>query len=187
MTQIKSTFAKYERKDDIDQYRALLVEEMRQYYDIYQIAYLKQVNTATVEYMKQTLSKLLQDYHAQGFGVEKITQLLAKELPEEYGNLAKWRARRIAQTEVLKASNLGQMKGIDATGYDYIKVWMTGGRSKTERHKLSAGLHGQERLKSEAFDVDGPSGMVKMQLPGDPAGGAENVINCKCGFITKII
>lgn len=91
---------------------------------------------------------------------------------------SQFRARAIARTETHGAAMWASRRTANKiqidTGIEMVKVWNA---VEDERTRIShAGVDGQRRLMSQDFNVGG----VKMDRPGDPKGGAGNVINCRC-------
>lgn len=116
----------------------------------------------------------------EGLGVEatqrRIRKLVTKKLG---GDVNIWRARRIAQTEVISAGNYGSheaMRQSVSDGARIMKQWRVGYGGKDPRHGTYPGLDGQVRAVDKPFDVNG----YAMMFPGDPAGPASEVINCYC-------
>ena len=122
------------------------------------------------------LSKIEKYATEEGLGVEETTRLIEKDLINKVAGYQRYMSKRIAQTEILSASNKGQLVAADSFTIPTKKVWMCGGASETERHSLIPGLDGQVRLKDEPFDVGGEA----LMYPGDPSGSPENTINCYC-------
>lgn len=125
------------------------------------------------------LSKAIETATNEGLGVEALQRRIKSLVEAQMGEIATWRARRIAQTESIGAGNFGAQSGMmDAVndGARIRKKWLVRYGSETPRHALIPGLDGQIRDVDQPFDVGG----VAMMQPGDPNGGAENVINCKC-------
>ena len=89
------------------------------------------------------------------------------------------RARVIARTEIISASNKGSLEGARDTGIPLRKEWLATMDDRTRDAHL--GADGQKVLLDESFIVDGES----MQFPGDFTLGASagNVINCRCSQI----
>ena len=175
----------YTKKDNEESViKEIWQDQINQYYDTDGAVSITEVLNTQKELTKSLLSKTLVQYQEEGLGVESITNKIIQDISDEYGNQAKWRARRIAQTEVLKASNFAMDMSAKSLGYRYTKTWVTGGKSKKERHTLIPGLHGQKVMQDQYFDVDGE----KMLYPGDPSGGesARNIINCKCIHVVKL-
>ncbi len=88
-----------------------------------------------------------------------------------------WRAARIARTEMIGASNAA----IEAQAQDmadsgetvYRQWWATRDQRTRPAHRVA---HGQTVPYGSPFRVGG----ADMRFPGDPAGPASQVINCRC-------
>lgn len=119
------------------------------------------------EYTRRIVDSLFAEF---GDNVEKIK--------ESFADVARTRAERIAETEIVTASNAGIEIGSNA--YDEIetleKVWVAILDTKVRPSHRSA--NGQVKSKSEPFVVGGE----KLMFPGDRSLGAtaKNVINCRC-------
>ncbi len=95
-----------------------------------------------------------------------------------------WQAIRVARTEGHRAREAGtaQVYG-DAAGMGVVlkKQWLA---ASDERVRDShADADGQEVEPDEPFVVNGE----ELMYPGDPAGSAENVINCRCTQVPVVI
>jgi hypothetical protein len=120
-----------------------------------------------------------------GLSTGEIMKKLRYDLTNGYySTFTKARALRIAKTEVMTASNQGSLLAANLSGTQKEKKWITAypGIAKTERHNI-LGMNNQTVPLDQPFDVGG----VLMMYPGDPAGGAENVINCNCSLSYKVI
>ena len=111
----------------------------------------------------------------EGLGAGQLARLIVKE----QGNIATWRALRIARTEVVSASNEGAMLGADSTGIEVKKIWLATGAPgpsgyMRDDHDM---MDGEEANMNEPFIL--PDG-TQLMFPGDPSGPAEHVINCRC-------
>jgi len=84
------------------------------------------------------------------------------------------RARRIARTEIISASNLGSLEGAYSTGLNFQKQWLSTPDERVRRDHEDA--NGQTVDKGAFFIVGGDN----LQVPGDPNGSAGQVINCRC-------
>lgn len=88
------------------------------------------------------------------------------------------RAKVIARTETTRAWNAGQLAAAQyyepPTGPGWRKVWDT----DMDGHERPAHMraNGQVRRLSDTFQVGGED----LRFPGDPAGMASNVVNCRC-------
>ena len=134
----------------------------------------------SVELLQKYTRQLIQQGMEEGLGILDIERLIRNELPKEFSKDTRWRSLRIAQTEVMSASNLANLKAGEDSGLIMRKRWHTApfGIAKQERHNLYPELQEQRPIKGEPFRFGG----YEMQCPGDPNGGAENVINCRCFF-----
>ena len=114
-----------------------------------------------------------------GWGIERI----ANQIVKEQGEIAKWRAMRIARTEVVSASNQGSFIGARDSGVEQKKVWVSTMDSKIRTSPPGDFDHAQMNdVSAEMEDPFIVSG-EELMYPGDPAGSAGNVINCRCGII----
>lgn len=90
------------------------------------------------------------------------------------------RARTIARTEVIGASNAGQLTQMQASGLVAAKTWLATADSRTRlSHRAASGqtvpLDGQ-------FTVGG----ARLAHPGDPTGPADEVVNCRCTLLYEL-
>jgi hypothetical protein len=89
----------------------------------------------------------------------------------------------ITRTETNRAWNAGVLAAAQyyepPTGPGWVKVWDTDvdGHERTEHKKAE----GQSRGLTDTFQVGGED----LRFPGDPAGSAWNVINCRCSMTIR--
>jgi HK97 family phage portal protein len=108
----------------------------------------------------------------EGEGIDQ----LATRIRAVFSEASKNRATTIARTEVISASNAStHLVGMEypddvVAGFE----WLSAHDSRVREHHRTA--DGQQRRKGEAFNV----GHITMRFPGDPSGGASEVINCRC-------
>jgi hypothetical protein len=175
---LKSRVQEYQRKDLVDD---IYMEEMRAFAEKHGAENI----TLLSEFSRKMLIKFIQESLSEGiekgYGIDKITTLIRRNLETTYAKSERWRAKRIAQTETLTASNYASFKSAEDTGLNFRKVWMTApwGVSKTERHNLYPELQEQRPMMHETFKF---GKNYEMMHPGDPMGGPENTINCKCAI-----
>jgi len=158
----------------------LWMEEMQNYVELNAFQKIAWINKTTRDVTLNTLRKIIADQVDEGLSVGETKRRLIKELRQEYGRIEDWRALRIAHTEVMTASNVATaMTEADIT-IPVRKVWITAayGVARTQERHTLMGLDEQKPLKGMPFNV----GSTMMQYPGDPAGGPENVINCRCAL-----
>ena len=107
----------------------------------------------------------------------KTPDQIRDELVRQIG-ISKSRAATIARTEVHAASNAVTYsraeRATEVSGMDVTLEWIStnDGRVRDDHKRAD----GQKIKMGETFNVGG----VKMRRPSDPAGGAKNVINCRC-------
>ena len=131
---------------------------------------------------------ILQNGTAEGMS----TVELQAAIEAQYAEWAGWRAEAIARTETIGALNGARQQATDQAvadlGVKIKKTWITalddrvrGNDAKDEYDHVSA--HNQSVYSNEAFDVSGES----LMYPGDRAGSAGNVINCRCSTVEEVI
>ena len=127
--------------------------------------------TRITENTRKILKGTIQNGINEGWGVDKI----ARELRD----MVSTRARTIAQTEVIGASNSAAYAGAESAGIRYKKFWSTSG---LQGIRLS---HIQAEADSYAMDGIDPHAKFSNGLmhPGDPEGPADEVVNCRCSLI----
>ena len=90
----------------------------------------------------------------------------------------------IARTEMLKAYNQGKMLGhyqAEDMGIPLRKKWVATHDDRTRDDHIE--MDGVTVETDEPFIVGG----VRMMYPHDPNGGAGNVVNCRCTFISEVV
>ena len=128
---------------------------------------IKWINETTADVFQSTARRVVDAAIKEGLGVDTIAKNLMKEL-----NISeRYRAERIARTEVVSASNEGSLAGANSTGLDMIKEWISYIDDKTrESHRA---------MNTTTAEMDGVFSNG-LQYPGDPEGSGEEVINCRC-------
>lgn len=128
--------------------------------------------------LKDELVKLLRDrMGAEDFaGVEKLTQQVFRD----YGKVAEWMVRRIAQTETM--IGLAQAGAVAAETLDvgFTKQWCIAGIRTRESHLL---MDGVEVDQNDYFQLPD----CVMMYPHDDSMGAPagEIINCACDVIRR--
>lgn len=102
-----------------------------------------------------------------------ITKIKAR-LRQDFKELTPKSAERIARTEVTYINNIAAEQSAVETGLDLVKTWIRTLDSRTrDAHRNVS----RKPIKStEKFKVGGKD----MDKPGDPNGGLDNIINCRC-------
>jgi uncharacterized protein with gpF-like domain len=124
----------------------------------------------------QTAAAITQGFD-EGLGQDGVAAFVREKVPQ----YSLYRSRMIARTETHGAANFGAMQAAEQTGLPLQKEWIA---SADERTRLThAEADGQIVSNNSAFQV----GSDALMYPGDPAGSAEEVINCRCalGYIVE--
>ena len=122
------------------------------------------VNKTTGDALRATLNEGV----AQGEDLGQIRDRIS----EVYDQAQDFRAETIARTEVGAAQNFGRTAEMENQGVKK-RVWIAIFSNTRDAH---AEADGQVVAIDEPFQVGGES----LDYPGDPAGSAENTINCQC-------
>lgn len=122
------------------------------------------VNKTTTDKLQATL--------AEGVAIGEDLGQIRERITSVYDEAQDFRAESIARTEVGAAQNFGRTSEMENQGVKK-KVWIAIFSNTRDEH---AEADGQIVDVNEAFDVGGES----LEYPGDPAGSAENTINCQC-------
>ena len=106
----------------------------------------------------------------EGEGIEAI----ARRLEEEVGGFNRVRSRRIARTEIIRASNKGELEGARSTGLELAKEWIATRDSRTRGTHRRA--DGQTVGLEEAFEV----GAYAAPYPAAATLPPSESVNCRC-------
>ena len=143
---------------------------------------IESVNQTSVETAGRIINDVLSQTVSEGLGAYETATRIRKGLIEEGIKYNQWRALRIARTEIMTASNIGSMEGAKATGEALEKFWIPTYDSRSRDTHMAVEAQ-NPKMMNETFQV----GAYQMQHPGDPAGGAEEVINCRCSIAYNVI
>ena len=119
----------------------------------------------------------------EGWGIDKITSNLYREVGKNLRGNGYARARAIAQTEMISASNQAAEIAAQSTGYEYRKFWSTSGLTGIRPTHIEAEVF-SDQVGGLRPDQRFPNGLL---YPGDPAGPPEEVINCRCTILHEIV
>lgn len=144
------------------------------------------VNVEAVDYMRGATNRLVGVGSQTWSSVRStITKAMAapdldyKQVSDAIRQSAAFSAARadtIARTEIVGAFNQGHLAGAQAFGAfgPVEKVWVNTHDGRTRETHVKAG--DQVQPMAEPFLVGGS----RLNMPGDPSGPAEEVINCRC-------
>lgn len=127
-----------------------------------------------VETTRKFISKTIEKAGIEGLSIPNTVKLLQSEWKE----LTKNRAKVIARTEIISASNGGSFIGAASTGLDLEKEWLSTKDSRTrDTHR---NLNGQKVAMNSEFS----NGLA---YPGDPSGSAHETVNCRCTILYNVL
>lgn len=124
---------------------------------------------------KRILREQLAEGLTQGEGFDGLERRISNVYTNDFA-ASTGRARRIARTEVIAASNLGSRVGAKATGLPMEKEWIATRDDRTRDDHANA--DGQRRKLDDPYVVGGE----QLMFPGDASLGARasNIVNCRC-------
>jgi len=128
------------------------------------------------ETVRQDIVSLIAQGREEGLGSEAIAQ----RMEEEMESINRQRARVIARTETVTASNQASQFGAQQTGRPMTKTWTDAGDDRVrEAHALA---DGQTKDLDTPYDLPGVEGVpaAKAMFPGDPTLPAGQRIQCRC-------
>ncbi len=135
-----------------------------QFLEVEALEHIRMINVTT----KKKLQKQLIEGVDAGESIPKLT----KRIESVFGEAAGYRAKTIARTEVIRASNFGSWEGMHQAGAEQ-KEWLATRDERVRDEHLN--LDGQIQPTDKPFVVFGGSAMY----PGD-FGVAELDVNCRC-------
>lgn len=144
----------------------------------------EKIETITETSKRRVVAKIrlaLDESLEQGLGGYGTKELIKKKLEGERGISKKFRADRIARTEIVSASNRGSFVGASSSPSTLLKSWLASldGRERIE-HRVAFSDYTESPIPlDQTFRV----GVDQMDHPGDFKGSASNVINCRCVIV----
>jgi hypothetical protein len=156
----------YERKDEAAALADHWTQFMRHYVETKSGERIVGITDTT----KKIVRGVLNEASDNGWGVEKTGRVMR----ERWRDIARLRSNTISRTEIVSASNAGDISGARSTGLDLEKSWLSTRDDRTREDHMDA--DGQLVGLNDPFTVGGE----QLDQPGDPAGSPGNVINCRC-------
>lgn len=140
------------------------------------------------ETTKTRMIDIIQRGMIEGWSVDRM----ADQMMTDGDRYSEIRARRIARTEVMRASNYATIKGAEQVGFEMDKIWIATRDSRTRRFPKQNFDHwdmdGVQIPIDQPFTSKAKNGRPLLaDFPGDPKAPAGFTINCRCtlGFIPK--
>lgn len=127
----------------------------------------------TVDTTWEKVQEAIIDGEAAGESIDGISKRIGRVFEQAKG----YRSRMIARTETIGAANAGALAGAEQSGVVEKKVWLAAMDHRTRSTHVTA--DGQKVAMKAKFAV----GASRMDHPGDPAGGASEVVNCRCTML----
>lgn len=140
-------------------------------------------NTTKAE-IEKVVQSVISTAMEEGIGVEETAKLLKKKIGDNLIGNAMARARAIAQTEMISASNQASMFAAQSTGLETRKFWSTSGLGGV-RTSHSADQDFSDKVGGLKDDEVFPN--TGLRYPGDPSGAAKEVINCRCTLLHEVV
>ena len=143
--------------------------------------------TNVTETTREEIVKAVARGYADGLGQREVAQRILEEIPE----MSDYRANLIARTETHGAANYGAQRAAQYSGLPLRREWISGLDRRT-RAIFRDDQFDHVEADRQTVGMDEPflirkrtGGVEALMYPGDPAGSAGNVINCRCsvGFI----
>jgi hypothetical protein len=150
------------------------------YIRVYAARAITEIRRTTKEITQKQLRPILDEGIQQGMSVPDIGKNMQAKLAEYAPDVERYRAIRIARTEIVSVSNwatIESVRGSDAQDL-FLKRWLPAMQENT-RESHAAMMDKPPIELDELFEVGGEL----LAYPGDPSGSPENVINCRCTVI----
>lgn len=138
----------------------------------------------TAEQILTTSQSQIRDLISGGLASGDAADLVYADLVERLPELSGVRTLLISRTEIHAATQFASWQMARRSLVKLDKIWHTVLDDRTRdfpssdfSHRL---MHGVRRPLTEFFSVPRFGGTEQLMFPGDPAGSAGNVINCRC-------
>jgi hypothetical protein len=146
----------------------IVIREFNAYYNTIGVEHSKIIN--------DTSRRRIDEAFQQAFANDETVEEFQKRLVQEV-QMNKSRARIISRTESVMLLNRVMIEQAKLLPFEVNKVWVHDHPLTPRNWHLA--LSGTKKPLMIPFDVEG----IPMQYPGDPIGGAENNIGCKCSLV----
>ena len=175
--QWKKSFVK-QSEDEI--FEDLIMENILTYLKLHAGETIVAAGDTSIILIQRLLKTLIPEILDQGIGGGEAQTMLRDQIQSQWHQMKYFRTERIVRTEVNRASNWGGLEGTKSLGVAMDKVWLSAFAGESRDEHMAA--DGQKVDLYEPFEVWGEA----LQYPGDPAGRAENTINCLCSIYEEL-
>jgi hypothetical protein len=175
----QDTHSQYVKGDEqlVDDWRARMAGYVKSHLAERLVSITGETRTQALRVMNRVLEAGIE----AGEGIDVIARNMQRQLMKDGISVNRFRAARIARTEIVNASNVGSLEGAKSLRMPMEKTWLA---TRDSRVRDAHGMvDGQTVMLEETFLVDGDN----MQGPGDPTASAANVINCRCSLTYRVI
>lgn len=132
------------------------------------------MNATTKDIMVRSFSRAIEEGKTPSERALLVQEISAAAADGEEGPFSMQRAQRVARTMSTAAANGGKLEGWKQSDVVKGKKWRSAGGSRTRKTHREA--NGQKKPLDERFEV----GKSELMYPGDPAGEAKEIVNCRC-------
>lgn len=163
----------------------LFSEQLRSYGLVEAGSRITDITATSEKFIRGAVESAITQAAEEGLGIDQTSKLIRSFLQDSLGDIGRSRAKMIAQTEMITASNQASQYGINSTGLEYRKFWSNSGlKNIRDSHIFAQENYPKGIRKNELFDMGNGN---FMRFVGDPQGAAEEVINCRCTTLHEVI
>jgi SPP1 gp7 family putative phage head morphogenesis protein len=142
-----------------------------------QLKLVKEVTDYTRERLTDDIVESIQEAVKEGLSRGETLKAISERIDATYQLANDTRSTRIAQTEIVSASNAGSMEALKQLGVEE-KEWISSRDSRVRETHES--LDGDVVPRDQKFVS---SSGAALAFPGDPDAPPEEVINCRCTIV----
>ncbi|MHA2856918.1 phage head morphogenesis protein [Paenibacillus lautus] len=132
------------------------------------------MNTSSTDTLLRGFEKAIDEGQTPSDRALLVQEISAQAAMGEEGPFSMQRAQRISRTMSTAAANGGKLEGWKQSEVAKGKKWRAAAGSRTRKTHRKA--NGQIVALDKPFKV----GASKLMYPGDPAGEAKEIVNCRC-------
>lgn len=149
----------------------------------FRINLLNQAVLPITETSRKFIEQVLSEQIEQGFSLDEAVKRIMTD------GHTRTRSELIARTEVMKAANVGEQIGVDKTGLQTNKVWLSVRDNRTRRDHLLADNQTVPDGKPFIIGVE----QWQMMRPGDGTSqdgrkvSADEICNCRCVVARDVV
>lgn len=141
--------------------------------------------TSVIDTIREKVISLVEQAIEQNLTIEQMQAFLRRTIADP--KFTRYQALRISRTETTTAANHAAMVSGETSGIVLVKEWISTLSDRTRRKPRDQFDHlhmnGQQVEMNEKFVLRSRDGVVdQMEYPGDPAGSAGDIIQCRCAM-----